>query len=91
MTKFVFFIFLFFMSNQLFCNETISNSEKMMYENQIRNINEELVEAVDIISNVEIISIGFLIFITYRLIVTIIGIIMNLNDKKIPKWLDLLL
>ena len=62
-----------------------------MYENQIKNINENLEEAVGIISNMKYLLVGLFIFVGYRIIISIIGMIMNLKNIKIPKWLDFLL
>lgn len=35
--------------------------------------------------------VGLFIFVGYRIIISIIGMIMNLKNIKIPKWLDFLL
>ena len=92
MNKFILIVIFLFIPLICFCEDgEISHSEKIMYENQIKNINENLEEAVGIISTVRYISIGFSIFIVYRILISIIGMIMNLKNIKIPKWLDFLL
>ena len=92
MNRFILIVVFIFVPLICFCEDgEISYSEKIMYENQIKNINENLEEAVGIISTVRYISIGFLIFIVYRILISIIGMIMNLKNIKIPKWLDFLL
>ena len=92
MNRFILIIVFLFVPLMCFCEDgEISHSERIMYENQIKNINENLEEAVGIISTVRHISMGFLMFIVYRIIISIIGMIMNLKNIKIPKWLDFLL
>ena len=92
MNKFILIVIFLFIPLICFCEDgEISHSEKIMYENQIKNINDNLEEAVGIISTVRYISIGFSIFIVYRILISIIGMIMNLKNIKIPKWLDFLL
>ena len=92
MNKFILIVIFIFVPLICFCEDgEISHSEKIMYENQIKNINDNLEEAVGIISTVRYISIGFSIFIAYRILISIIGMIMNLKNIKIPKWLDFLL
>ena len=92
MNRFILIVIFIFVPLICFCEDgEISHSEKSMYENQIKNINENLEEAVGIISTVRYISIGFSIFIVYRIPISIIGMIMNLKNIKIPKWLDFLL
>ena len=92
MNKFILIVIFLFIPLICFCEDgEISHSEKIMYENQIKNINDNLEEAVGIISTVRYISIGFSIFIAYRILISIIGMIMNLKNIKIPKWLDFLL
>ena len=92
MNKFILIVIFLFIPLICFCEDgEISHSERIMYENQIKNINDNLEEAVGIISTVRYISIGFSIFIVYRILISIIGMIMNLKNIKIPKWLDFLL
>ena len=92
MNRFILIVVFLFVPLMCFCDDgEISHSERIMYENQIKNINENLEEAVGIISTVRHISIGFLMFIVYRILISIIGMIMNLKNIKIPKWLDFLL
>ena len=92
MNRFILIVIFIFVPLMCFCDDgEISHSERIMYENQIKNINENLEEAVGIISTVRHISIGFLMFIVYRILISIIGMIMNLKNIKIPKWLDFLL
>ena len=92
MNRFILIVVFLFAPLMCFCEDgEISYSEKIMYENQIKNINENLEVAVGIISTVRYISIGFLMFIVYRILISIIGMIMNLKNIKIPKWLDFLL
>ena len=92
MNRFILIIVFLFVPLMCFCEDgEISHSERIMYENQIKNINENLEEAVGIISTVRHISMGFLMFIVYRIIISIIGMIMNFKNIKIPKWLDFLL
>ena len=92
MNRFILIVVFIFVPLMCFCEDgEISHSEKIMYENQIKNINDNLEEAVGIISTVRYISIGFSIFIVYRILISIIGMIMNLKNIKIPKWLDFLL
>ena len=92
MNRFILIVVFIFVPLMCFCEDgEISHSERIMYENQIKNINDNLEEAVGIISTVRYISIGFSIFIVYRILISIIGMIMNLKNIKIPKWLDFLL
>ena len=92
MNRFILIVVFIFVPLMCFCDDgEISHSERIMYENQIKNINDNLEEAVGIISTVRYISIGFSIFIVYRILISIIGMIMNLKNIKIPKWLDFLL
>lgn len=92
MNRFILIVVFIFVPLMCFCEDgEISHSEKIMYENQIKNISDNLEEAVGIISTVRYISIGFSIFIVYRILISIIGMIMNLKNIKIPKWLDFLL
>ena len=92
MNRFILIVVFIFVTLMCFCDDgEISHSERIMYENQIKNINDNLEEAVGIISTVRYISIGFSIFIVYRILISIIGMIMNLKNIKIPKWLDFLL
>lgn len=92
MNRIMLILLFFFIPLLCFCEDgEISHSERIMYENQIKNINEELVEAVGIISKMKYFSIGFFIFVGYRIIISIIGMIMNFKNIKIPKWIDFLL
>ena len=92
MNRFILIVVFIFVPLMCFCEDgEISHSERIMYENQIKNISDNLEEAVGIISTVRYISIGFSIFIVYRILISIIGMIMNLKNIKIPKWLDFLL
>ena len=92
MNRFILIVVFIFVPLMCFCEDgEISHSERIMYENQIKNINDNLEEAVGIISTVRYSAIGFLIFIVYRILISIIGMIMNLKNIKIPKWLDFLL
>ena len=92
MNKFILIVIFIFVPLICFCEDgEISYSEKIMYENQIKNINENLEEAVGIISNIKYLLVGLFIFVGYRIIISIIGMIMNLKNIKIPKWLDFLL
>ena len=92
MNKFILIVIFLFIPLICFCEDSeISYSEKIMYENQIKNINENLEEAVGIISNMKYLLVGLFIFVGYRIIISIIGMIMNLKNIKIPKWLDFLL
>ena len=92
MNRFILIVVFIFVPLMCFCEDgEISHSERIMYENQIKNINENLEEAVGIISNMKYLLVGLFIFVGYRIIISIIGMIMNLKNIKIPKWLDFLL